>query len=42
MVYFNRKNDLIWADDRSDDNERGGLHSREKYPVCVIVPVGIT
>ena len=42
MVYFNPKNDVIWADDRSDANELGGLHSIEKYPVCVMVAVGTT
>ncbi|CAF1221231.1 unnamed protein product [Didymodactylos carnosus] len=40
--YLNPKNDVIWADDRSDANERGGLHSIQKYPVCVMVAVGVT
>ena len=40
--YFNSKNDLIWTDDRSDDNERGGLHSIEKYPMCLVVPIDAT
>jgi hypothetical protein len=25
--YFNPQNDVVWADDRSDANEHGGLHS---------------
>lgn len=40
--YFNPKNDVIWADDRYDANERGGHHSIQKYPVCVMVAVGVT
>jgi hypothetical protein len=40
--YFNPKNDVIWADDRSDANERGGLHSMEKYSVSIMVAVGVT
>ena len=40
--YFNSKNDVIWADSRSDVNKRGGLHSMEKCPVCVMVAVGVT
>ena len=33
--YFNRKNDVVWTDDRSDATERGGLYSKEKYPVSI-------
>ena len=40
--YFNPKDDAIWADDRSDANEGGELHSMEKYPVCVMVAVDAT
>jgi transposase len=40
--HFNPKNDVVWADDRSDANERGGLHPTEKYPVCIMVAVGAT
>ena len=40
--YFNPKNAVIWADDRSDANERDGLHSMEKYPVCVMVALCAT
>jgi hypothetical protein len=40
--YFNPKNDVVWADDRSDANERGGLHSTEKYPVSIMVGLGVT
>ncbi|CAF4341426.1 unnamed protein product [Rotaria magnacalcarata] len=40
--YFNPKNDVIWADDRSDANKRGELHSMQQYPVSVMVAVGAT
>ena len=40
--YFNPKNDVVWADDRIDANEHNGLHSMEKYPVSVMVAVGVT
>ena len=32
--HFNSKYDVIWADDRSNANEPGGLHPTEKYPMC--------
>ena len=40
--YFNPKNDVVWADDRSDATERGGLYSKEKYPVPIMVALGAT
>ena len=40
--YFNRKNDVVWADDRSDATERGGLYSKDKYPVLIMVTLGAT
>ena len=40
--YFNRKNDVVWADDRSDPTERAGLFSKEKYPVSIMVVLGAT
>ena len=40
--YFNPHNDVVWADDRSDANERGGLFSVDKYPVCIMVALGVT
>ena len=40
--YFSPKNDIMWADDRSDANEHGELHSMEKYSVCVMVAVDAT
>ena len=40
--YFNPKNDVVWADDRSDATERGGLYSKEKYPVSIMVALGAT
>ena len=40
--YFNPKNDVVWADNRSVANERGGLHSMEKYPVYDMVAVAAT
>ena len=38
--YFNRKNNVLWADDRADANKRNELHSMEKYLMCVMVAVG--
>ena len=35
--YFNSKNDVVWADNRSDATERGGLYSKEKCPVSIMV-----
>ena len=40
--YFNPKNDVVWADNRADANERGGLHSIEKYPVSIMIALGAT
>ena len=40
--YFNPKNDIVWADDRSDATERGGLYSKEKYSVSIMVALGAT
>jgi hypothetical protein len=41
-VYFNPKNDIIWADSRSDANEIGEYHETEKFPVSVMVALGAT
>ena len=40
--YFNRKNDVIWADSRYDANEVGGYHETEKFPVSVMVVLSAT
>ncbi|CAF1229661.1 unnamed protein product [Rotaria sordida] len=40
--YYNPKSDVIWADNRSDANERGGLHAVKKYSVNVMVGLGVT
>ena len=40
--YFNSKNDVVWADDRSDAAERDGLYSKEKYPVSIMLALGAT
>ena len=40
--YFNPKSDVVWADDRSDATERAGLYSKEKYPVSIMVALGMT
>ena len=40
--YFNPKNDVVWADDRFDATERGGLHSKEKYAASIMVALGAT
>ena len=31
--YFSPKDDVVWVDDQSDDNERDGFHSMEEHPV---------
>ena len=40
--FLNPKNDVVWADDRSDANERGGLHLMEKYPISIMIVLGVT
>ncbi|CAF4107815.1 unnamed protein product [Rotaria magnacalcarata] len=40
--YFNPKNDVVWANNRNDANEHGGIHEREKYPVSIMVALGAT
>ncbi|CAF3457314.1 unnamed protein product [Rotaria socialis] len=40
--YFNPKNDEVWANNRNDANEYGGIHEREKYPVSIMVALGAT
>ena len=38
--YFNPKNDVAWADNRSDATQRDGLYSNEKYPVSIMHALG--
>ncbi|CAF3793314.1 unnamed protein product, partial [Rotaria sp. Silwood1] len=42
--FFNptKKNNVVWADNRSDANECGRLDKMEKYPVSIIVVLGVT
>ena len=40
--FLNPKNDVVWADDRSDANERGGLHLMEKYPISIMIALDVT
>ena len=40
--FLNAKNDVVWADDRSDANERDGLHLMEKYPISIMIVLGVT
>ena len=40
--YFNRKNDVVWIDDRSDATERAGLDSKEKSSVSIMIVLGAT
>ena len=40
--FLNPKNDVVWADDRSDANERGGLHLMEKYPISIMIASDVT
>ena len=39
---MNPKNDVVWADDRSDANERAGLHLMEKYPISIMIALSVT
>ena len=40
--YYNPRNDVIWADNQSGANERGGLRVVKKYLVNVMVGLGVT
>ena len=40
--YFNPKNDVLWADDRSDAIEPDRLYSKEKYPISIMIALGAT
>jgi len=40
--YYNPKNDVVWADSRSQANEIGGVFEAEKYPTLVMVALGDT
>ena len=42
MVISIQKTTSYGADDRSDATERGGLYSKEKYPVSIMVALGAT
>ena len=35
------KNDVVWANDRFDDNERGGLHLMEKYLISIMTALDV-
>lgn len=38
--YFNPKNDVIWANSRSEANESGGIFEIQKFPISVMVSLG--
>ena len=40
--FLNPKNDVVWADDRSDTSERGGPHLMEKYPISIMIALSVT
>ena len=40
--FLNRKDDVVWAEDRSDDNERDGLHLMGKYPINMMITLSLT
>ena len=40
--FFNPRNDVVWAGSRSDANDRDGLHQNTKYPVSIMVVLGVT
>ena len=35
--YFNVKNNVVWAVNRSEANANNGIYIKEKYPVSVMV-----
>ena len=39
---FNRQNDVVYAVSRAEADKTGGLHSVKKYPISVMVWVGLT
>ena len=40
--YFKPNNDVVWANDQCDANERGVLHSMKKYSVFIMAGLGVT
>lgn len=39
---FQSKNQLACPNSRSDSNEAGALNGREKYPISVMIALGVT
>ena len=40
--FLNPKNDVAWANDRFHANERDGLYLMKKYPISIMIALGIT
>ena len=40
--YFNPKNDVVWADSRSDADKELGRFEQEKFPISIMVALGAT
>ena len=40
--FLNPKNDVAWANGRSHANERDGLHLMKKYPLSIMITLGVT
>ena len=38
---YNTQNDRIWAANRDEANEKGGIHQKKKFPVKVMVWLGV-
>ena len=39
---LNCKNDLMWANSRSNADMNDGTYAKEKFPVSVMVGIGVT
>ena len=39
---LNCKNDAIWANSRLDADMNDGIYAKEKFPVSVMVGIGVT
>ena len=40
--FWNPKNDVAWTNDGSHANERDGLHLMKKYPISIMIALGVT
>lgn len=40
--FHNPKNSVVWSESRIDANENGGTFAQQKYPISVMVAIGVT